>query len=90
MTKRKHHSLYGQILQRLDTAFAKVKANRGAAGVDRESIAEFELNLEANLAQLKRDLKEKTYAPQPVFEPLFCDSSYGFRPRRSAHQAWTG
>ena len=123
MTKKKHHSLYGQILQRLDTAFAKVKANRGAAGVDRESIAEFELDLEANLALLKRDLKEKTYAPQPVrrvyipkanggqrplgiptvrdrvvqqalrlvlepvFEPLFCDSSYGFRPGRSAHQA---
>jgi len=123
MPKKKHHSLYGQILQRLDTAFAKVKANRGAAGVDRESIVEFEANLEANLAQLKRDLKEKTYVPQPVrrvyipkanggqrplgiptvrdrvvqqalrlvlepvFEPLFCDSSYGFRPGRSAHQA---
>lgn len=49
MTRRKHHSLYGHILQRLDTAFAKVKANRGAAGVDRESIAEFEMNLAENL-----------------------------------------
>ena len=24
---------------------------------------------------------------QPIFEPHFCESSYGFRPRRSAHQA---
>lgn len=23
----------------------------------------------------------------PLFEPLFCESSYGFRPRRNAHQA---
>ena len=33
-------------------AYEKVKANQGAAGVDGESIAEFEGNLKANLYKL--------------------------------------
>jgi len=27
------------------------------------------------------------FAPEPIFEPLFSESSFGFRPGRSAHQA---
>jgi hypothetical protein len=33
-------------------AFKRVKANRGAAGVDKQSIAEFEVDLSNNLYKL--------------------------------------
>ena len=36
-------------------AFKRVKANQGAAGVDGQSIAEFEANLSGNLYKLWRD-----------------------------------
>lgn len=59
--KIKVHSLTGRIDDRLMMqAFKAVKRNRGAAGIDKVSIAMFEENLEANLAALKPDLKTKT------------------------------
>jgi RNA-directed DNA polymerase len=50
----------------LHTAWRKVRANRGAAGVDAISISEFEKNLEPNLAELSRNLHDKTYEPLPA------------------------
>jgi RNA-directed DNA polymerase len=47
-------------------AFEMVKANRGAAGVDGESIAEFEKNLKGNLYKLWNRLSSGTYFPPPV------------------------
>jgi RNA-directed DNA polymerase len=47
-------------------AFEKVKANQGAAGVDGESIAEFERNLEGNLYKLWNRMSSGTYFPPPV------------------------
>ncbi len=125
--KRKVHSLTGRIDDRLmKQAFKAVKRNRGAAGIDKVSIAMFEENLGANLAALKRDLKTRgSFVPkplrrvwipkdakgkklrplgipavrdriaqevirrllEPIFEPLFHDGSFGFRPKRSCHQA---
>lgn len=125
--KQKVHSLTGRITDRLmREAFKAVKRNRGAAGIDKVSIAMFERNLEANLASLMKDLKTKgTFVPkplrrvwiakdpqgkklrplgipavrdrvaqevlrrllEPIFEPLFHDDSYGFRPQRSCHSA---
>jgi len=125
--KRKVHSLTGRIDDRLmEQAFKAVKRNRGAAGIDKVSIAMFEENLDANLAALKRDLKTRgSFVPkplrrvwipkdakgkklrplgipavrdriaqevirrllEPIFEPLFHDYSFGFRPKRSCHQA---
>lgn len=66
--KQKAHSLTGRIDDRLMMqAFLAVKRNRGAAGIDKVSIAMFEENLEANLASLKRALKTKgTFVPQPL------------------------
>jgi retron-type reverse transcriptase len=43
-----------------------VKANRGAAGVDGESIAEFEKNLKGNLYKLWNRMSSGTYFPPPV------------------------
>jgi RNA-directed DNA polymerase len=50
----------------LRAAFAKVKANGGAAGVDHETIEMFERHLEENLEKLSRRLREGSYRSQGV------------------------
>jgi len=47
-------------------AFKRVKANQGAAGVDGQSIAEFEADLEDNLYKLWNRLSSGSYFPPPV------------------------
>jgi RNA-directed DNA polymerase len=47
-------------------AYKRVKANRGAAGVDGQSIAEFDENLELNLYKLWNRLASGSYFPPPV------------------------
>jgi RNA-directed DNA polymerase len=47
-------------------AYRKVKANRGAAGVDGESINEFERDLKGNLYKLWNRMSSGTYFPPPV------------------------
>ena len=104
-------------------AYKQVKANRGAAGVDGETIEQFEQNLSKNLYRLWNRLSSGSYMPSPVrrveipksdgkmrplgiptvadriaqmvvknilepqLEPEFHPDSYGYRPKRSAHQA---
>jgi len=124
MAKIKAHSLTGRItLDLLRRAFRNVRRNRGAAGIDKVSIAMFEANLEQNLHALARDLKTGAFQPlplrrvhipkgpgqtrplgipavrdrvaqevlrqllSPLFERVFHDDSYGFRPGRNCHQA---
>lgn len=123
MAKIKHHSLTGRItLSLMHSAFRNVRRNRGAAGIDRESIDAFGINLEDNLLALMRRLKEGTYQPlplrrvwipkgqgqrplgipavrdrvaqevvrlllSPLFERVFHEDSYGFRPDRNCHMA---
>lgn len=51
----------------LKVAFFKVRANKGAAGIDRRSVAAFEQNLEQELASLRRRLvSQERYQPPPV------------------------
>jgi RNA-directed DNA polymerase len=107
-------------------AFRKVKANRGSAGIDGQSIADFEEKLESNLYKIWNRLSSGSYFPPPVkeveipkkdgkmrrlgiptvgdrvaqtvikdyLEPgidkAFHNSSYGYRPNRSAHGALEG
>jgi group II intron reverse transcriptase/maturase len=47
-------------------AFKSVKANQGAAGVDGQSITEFEADLENNLYKLWNRLSSGSYFPPPV------------------------
>jgi RNA-directed DNA polymerase len=105
-------------------AYQRVKANQGAAGVDGQSIAEFETDLQNNLYKIWNRMSSGTYFPPPVkaveipkahgggtrmlgiptvgdriaqtvvalqleprTEAIFHPDSYGYRPRRSAHQA---
>ena len=49
-------------------AFRQVKANRGSAGVDGESIQEFEANLEANLYKIWNRMTSGSYFPPMVLE----------------------
>lgn len=122
---RKWYSLYDKVYARsnLFASFAKVKQNRGAAGVDGVSIGKFKKDLGQELDVLEKELKERTYRPQavrrvyiskadgtqrplgiptvrdrvvqqallnvlqPIFDPDFHPSSYGYRPKRSAARA---
>ena len=104
-------------------AYKGVKANQGAAGVDAESVEQFERKLAANLYKIWNRMSSGTYFPAPVrtvaipkkdggqrqlgiptvadriaqrvvalyleplVEPQFHPESYGYRAKRSAHQA---
>ena len=47
-------------------AWLRVKANKGAAGVDEQSIEEFERDLHGNLYKLWNRLSSGSYMPPPV------------------------
>ena len=65
--KIKVHSLTGRITEEMMLkAFKAVKKNRGAAGIDKVSIAMYESNLTNNLASLMRRLKNGLYLPKPL------------------------
>ncbi len=53
-------------LPNLRKAFARVKANSNAAGVDHVTVEEFERHLEAHLTQLAQSLRNGSYRPQAV------------------------
>lgn len=52
--------------ENLRQAFSAVKRNKGAAGVDGQTIAQFEDHLEEELAQLSTELRDWSYVPSPV------------------------
>jgi len=68
MTKRKWYSLYDKVYKRtnLISAFEQVKKNKGAAGIDKVTIKDYEQSLEDNLEVLQQKLKAKSYRPKPV------------------------
>jgi RNA-directed DNA polymerase len=47
-------------------AWALVKANKGSAGSDHQSIKDFEVNLAGNLRQLEEELDSGRYRPRPI------------------------
>ena len=75
------HSLTGRItLETLHKAFKAVQRNRGAAGLDKQSIKMFETNLEENLLALMRDMKSGTYQPIPLRRVYIPKGLGKFRP----------
>src|SRR5215470_9307491 len=126
--ERRFHALSDKVHRRdvLERAWALVRANRGAAGIDRQTIADVEeYGVSRLLDELAVDLKEGRWRPlparrvfipkpgrkeelrplsipavrdrvvqaaakivvEPIFEADMLECSFGFRPRRSAHDA---
>jgi RNA-directed DNA polymerase len=50
----------------LAAGLKRVRDNRGAAGVDRQSVEQFQSHATKYLEELQRELREGTYRPQPV------------------------
>lgn len=125
---RKFGALYDKIYREdvLWTAWKRVRANKGAPGIDEKSIEyiENEIGVEAFLVEIQQALRSRKYRAlpgrrcwikkpgkpdkrplgipvirdrtvqaaakliiEPIFETNFLESSYGFRPKRSAHMA---
>jgi RNA-directed DNA polymerase len=61
-------------------AYQRVKANGGAAGVDRQSISDFEVNLKDNLYKLWNRMASGSYFPPPVRRVDIPKSGGGTRP----------
>src|SRR4029077_4957676 len=61
-------------------AFKRVKANQGTAGVDGQSIAEFEADLRNNLYKLWNRLSSGSYFPPPVLRVEIPKADGGLRP----------
>ena len=66
--ERKVHSLIDKVYKRknLEMAWERVKANRGAGGIDGQSIDDFAEVREEQLDRLHEDLRDDAYRPQPV------------------------
>ena len=64
----KWYSLMDKVhsLANLRSAFASVKANKGAPGVDHETIEMYEARLEENLGHLAEALRSGTYRPRAI------------------------
>ncbi len=61
-------------------AFKRVKANQGAAGVDKQSIAGFEADLSNNLYKLWNRMCSGSYFPPPVRRVEIPKADGGMRP----------
>ena len=60
-------------------AYRRVKANRGAAGIDDETIEMFEQNLSKNLYKLWNRMSSGSYLPPPVRQVEIPKAKGGFR-----------
>jgi len=61
-------------------AYKRVKANKGSAGVDAQSLNDFEANLKDNLYKLWNRLSSGSYQPPPVRRVEIPKSGSGIRP----------
>ncbi len=67
-------------LAALELAWTKVLANKGAAGVDGQSLEKFAANSETYLSELSIALKDGSYRPQPVRRVEIPKGDGGSRP----------
>src|SRR5207245_2154058 len=61
-------------------AYKRVKANQGAAGVDEQSIADFERDLKGNLYKVWNRMSSGSYLPPPVLRVEIPKADGGIRP----------
>lgn len=69
---RKVHSLVDKVykMKNLELAWERVRRNKGAGGIDGQSIEKFEEECGTNLKRLQEELKGDTYRPQPVRQKM--------------------
>ncbi len=70
---------YGIAKRTVWEAYQRVKANRGAAGIDDETIADFEQDLSKNLFKLWNRMSSGSYFPPPVKQVEIPKASGGTR-----------
>ncbi len=63
MSKTKSFNISTKVI---GEAYKRVKANKGAAGVDKETLKDFESNLENNLYKIWNRMSSGSYFPPPV------------------------
>ncbi len=82
--EKKVHSLVDKVykMKNLELAWEKVKSNRGAGGIDGQSLEAFEGDLQGNLERLHQELRTRNYQPKPVKRQLIPKSGQPgkFRP----------
>ena len=61
-------------------AYRRVKANKGSAGIDGQSIYDFERDLDRNLYKLWNRLSSGSYYPPPVKRVYIAKADGGKRP----------
>ena len=61
-------------------AAAKVKSNKGAAGVDGETIEQFKRQEEIKIREIQRQLQQKIYKPNPVKRVMIPKANGDLRP----------
>jgi RNA-directed DNA polymerase len=66
MTKRTTDKPFKIAKKQVYEAYKAVKSNQGAAGVDKETIEQFEANLKGNLYKLWNRMSSGSYFPPPV------------------------
>ena len=66
--KHKKHSIYGQLMQekKLMQAWEKVKANKGAGGIDNITIEEYTKHEKENTLQLAKVMQAREYEATAV------------------------
>ena len=81
--ERRFHALFDRIYRRdvLVEAWRRVRANRGAAGVDRQTLEQVEVyGVERMLDELADDLRAGSYRPAPARRVMIPKSDGGRRP----------
>lgn len=66
----------------LREAWQRVRDNQGCAGTDGETLKRFDADLEINLAALRNEALQRSYAPRPLLSVVV--ESAGKKPRRLA------
>jgi group II intron reverse transcriptase/maturase len=65
---KKVHSLIDKVYHKtnLERAWKQVGSNKGAGGIDKITLKEYETKVEENLEVLRNELRENRYEPKPV------------------------